>query len=131
MFKPIIFLLFLITPTVIKGEVLTFEILHRHTCENPYFEGDGKEIHIRGFYYETEEGRAVLASRPGIRSCCVGKKDPVHTYLFLEKKIVGCRASQVVELTGVFKVSSQKDAQGNLVALYHLLNPQICTLSAL
>lgn len=107
------------TPEVYCGEdFVTFEML----SNLPDLEG--KEISIKGFYYETKRGESYLASQPNLKSCCLGSIDKLDRQILLEKKIIVPK-SKVVSLRGVLKTSPIYNEQGQIASIYFLKNPVI------
>lgn len=37
-----------------------------------YWDYEGQNMTLRGFIYQTEEGRSILATEPHLKSCCIG-----------------------------------------------------------
>ena len=71
----------------------------------------GSEIEVKGFLYQTEEGRWILADRPGLKSCCLEKD---KKFIVLDGPLEGKKTSRPVALRGTFSLSSQE---------FHLSHP--------
>lgn len=60
-------------------------------------------IEINGFFYSLEDGSHLLASRPNLRSCCVGSSSNAHEQLLLRGLENPPETHQVVTVRGFFK----------------------------
>lgn len=73
-------------------------------------------VEIRGFLYSTDDGKAILAPQPNLRSCCVGSSQKAHeqiALLDLQKIPV---TMQAVDVQGTFHF----DSESNLKSLSHV-----------
>lgn len=112
-----------ITPEVCYGEdFVTFEMLSNHSLNSPFYDFEGKEVSIKGFYYESNRGDSFLASQPNLKSCCVGSIDKLDRQVLLEGHFVVPK-SKAVTFRGILKTSPTYNQQGDLQSLYFLKNP--------
>lgn len=105
-----------------------------HLSEIP----DGKEISIRGFLYQNQEGRWVLAKEPNLKTCCLSSQSNLERQLFLESSFSADKINSIITLKGIFqkeknsltRIELIKDDQKNLknVAIVTIL---FATLSIL
>lgn len=78
----------------------------------------GKEIEIRGFLYQREDGKLILASQPNLRSCCVGTKSKIQQQIIVEGNLEP--TLKAVSVRGVFRIQPLYSENGELVAYYFL-----------
>lgn len=79
-----------------------------------------KEVQIRGFLYQKENGCWVLAPEPNLKSCCVGSKENVAQQLIIEGEIADASPSRSISLRGHFSVAPQWESDGTMTQLYKL-----------
>jgi hypothetical protein len=81
-----------------------------------------KTICIRGFLYQTDAGRWLLAATPNMKSCCVGSSDKITQQIFLSAPFTAPAkaAIEAVSVQGTFSIEPLWDAQGNLTQLFSL-----------
>lgn len=85
-------------------------------------EYSGEEVQVRGFYYETAEGRHVLASQPNLRSCCVGSRKKVSEQIALIGDLPAIPLKRAVTLQGNFSADPTYNEDDELIGLYYLKN---------
>ncbi len=79
-------------------------------------------VTVRGFLYQTSSGNWVLASDPGLKSCCIGAQNRVERQIFIEGNVGSPTPGRVYTLEGQFLIKPVKDSTGQLQQLYHLRN---------
>lgn len=85
-----------------------------------------REIKIRGFIYQADNGRVILAEAPDLKSCCVGAQHKVARQLVVTG-IEGqaTQSTRALVLQGILLREPKEDATGNLVQLYRLDHAKI------
>lgn len=99
-----------------KG-VLRGDISHLESELSAYHQ---KEVTIRGFLYQGEEGNWVIASEPSLRSCCVGAKGKMAQQIVLKDEVIGEKQQRAVTLQGRFYVDPIWNIDGSFKQLYRL-----------
>jgi hypothetical protein len=87
--------------------------------EEPHAFND-QTIEIRGFIYQSEEGKWILAAEPSLKSCCVGVERLLTKQIFLKGTIEKLPSHEALTLQGKFWIQPIVDEQGVLKELYHL-----------
>lgn len=64
---------------------------------------EGRQIYIRGFLYETENGALILAGEPNLKSCCVGSHHNVANQITIQGDLQPSVLAVTVE--GTFKIT--------------------------
>lgn len=71
-----------------------------------------KEISIKGFYYESDSGEALLSSQPNLKTCCLGKKGPIvlldKNYSVSNSKPITLKGSLFFEKDDVFHLKNSQ-----------------------
>lgn len=104
--------------------ILTFDTLAQLN-ETEYEQWQGKEIAIRGFLYRRTDGKAVLASLPNLKSCCVGTTSKIYEQIQLKNDLESIADQHVVNVQGRFKIDPVYDQTGELVQLYWIESASI------
>ena len=84
---------------------------------------DQKHIKIRGFLYQTANGKWILADEPNLKSCCIGKK--AAQQIFLEDFQAPPLSNSVVEIAGFLTFEPSWNSHGKMEKLYVLKNAVI------
>jgi hypothetical protein len=84
-----------------------------------------QEIKIRGFLYQTDDARWILASTPDLKSCCVGSHSKIAHQIVVSGDFDHLSTSQAVTLQGKFVREPLEDAHGNLKQLYRFDHARI------
>ena len=79
-----------------------------------------KEVKIRGFVYQTSDGRVILAGKPDLRTCCVGSVLNVWQQIALDVPAEDIPAGQAVTVEGWLHVNPIYDSQNNLKQVFSL-----------
>lgn len=58
---------------------------------------DGQKVKIRGFLYQTKEGKSVLAAEPNLKTCCVGSQANIHKQIYLDRNFDSRNSAITVE----------------------------------
>ncbi len=90
--------------------------------ESQFSNWNGKVVSVRGFLYQSDEGKWILASTPNLKTCCVGKGTKALSQIQVEGDLETPSAGRAVNLQGTFKVNPKYDQQGHLLGLYELKN---------
>lgn len=106
------------------GEYLSisFDLLEKHASSGFSRKYDGKEVKIRGFGYQAEDGRYVLASQPNLKSCCVGASRKIHQQIILKGSIPDIPRNKAVTVLGSFATDPTYNEEDELIGLYYLKN---------
>lgn len=83
-------------------------------------------VEIRGFFYESHDGRHFLASQPDLKSCCVGTAKKVTQQIVLLGDIPPIPRQRAVLLKGVFATQPTFNAANELISLYSLKEIEVC-----
>lgn len=92
---------------------------------------EGKEISIRGFLYQKEDGSFIISSLPHLKSCCLDHDSIRRQQLILEKYKDPFITNRVVELVGLLKTESVKNQAGSINERYLLTEPRLANLQSL
>jgi hypothetical protein len=80
---------------------------------------------IRGFLYHLDDGNYILAGRPNLRSCCLGKEAQAD----IQVLVTGLKrvelSTRALTLEGVLKIESQSDKDGGPATVYRLERAEI------
>lgn len=76
-----------------------------------------QEIQIRGFLYQTED-QWILASKPNLKSCCVGSQGDITQQIFVYDLPQMPTTNLAVTLQGKFHVAPTWTSQGTLSQLF-------------
>ena len=84
---------------------------------------DNLIVRIRGFLYSADGDNYVLADRPNLRSCCIGKKAKMNNQISVNGLQLHSLPSSALTLEGVLKVHTGDD--NNSIPLYSLEQARI------
>lgn len=80
-----------------------------------------QEVKIRGFLYETPEGKWILAAQPNLKTCCLGSQQKLSQQIFIEKSLGSKMDNKVpVNIQGRFLINPIWDNQNKLTQLYQI-----------
>jgi hypothetical protein len=79
-------------------EELSFDLLERNSASY-----DGREVTMRGFLYQLQDGQWVLAQQPNLRTCCVQK----NSYVLLNGNGLLKVTDTAVSIEGIFRTEGQ------------------------
>jgi hypothetical protein len=82
-----------------------------------------KEVQIRGFLYQRQDGIMLLAAQPNLRSCCLGSASKIEQQLIIKGHVKEVPYAQLMQ--GIFKIEPQFGAKGELTQLYVLENTRL------
>lgn len=66
---------------------------------------NGREVQIRGFLYQKEDGSWILAAEPNLRTCCVGAPGKAKGQIALADDFSATPTKRVVTLQGSLIIS--------------------------
>lgn len=66
-----------------------------------------KEVVIRGFIFQTSEGRMILAGEPNVKSCCLGAPEKIRQQIVLDGDISEFKSNSIVMIEGRFVVTPE------------------------
>lgn len=89
--------------------------LERNLCD--YHQ---KDVQIRGFLYQREDGTLILSSEPNLKTCCLGSKDKISQQVIVESQIAYVPSSRSVTMQGYFSISPKWERDGTMTQLYKL-----------
>lgn len=80
-------------------------------------------VQIKGFLYEQQDGRFILASQPNLKSCCLGKESLIKQQIIVEGHFK--KVSDVVILEGILKMNPRQNEKGEYIQWYILQQPRL------
>lgn len=85
-----------------------------------------QHISIRGFIYQTPEGKHILAAEPNLKSCCVASQEMITRQIQLFGNSIPFSSDGLAKtLEGQFEIEPVKDENGNWKSLFVLYEPKI------
>lgn len=81
---------------------------------------DGQKVSVKGFLYETKEGKHILSSEPNLKSCCVGASAKVSQQIVVRGEFPPGPWRVPVVVQGVFAVEPLRDKDGKLIQLFKI-----------
>lgn len=85
-------------------------------------------VQVRGFWYPISPEEGILASRPFLKSCCVGKPETIHERLIVRGAPSSISTQSAVTLEGIIRKEMQNGPRGELIQLYVMDHPKIIEL---
>lgn len=82
----------------------------------------GQEVEVRGFVYESKQGKVVLASQPNLKSCCVGSTKKIRNQIVLLGDLPEIPLQRAVTVQGYFVTDPTYGEDDELIGLYYLKN---------
>lgn len=80
----------------------------------------GRDIKVRGFLYHSLDKRWILASEPGLKTCCVGSSRKVWQQILVDGEFDNVALGTVVEMKGNLQVDPKWDEKKDLKQVYRL-----------
>ncbi len=84
-----------------------------------------EKVSIQGYVFKSPGGEWILASRPDIKSCCIGSEREVFNQVYLECKTDPTFHNQQVKAEGNFNVEVLENGDGKLVRVYSLKDAKV------
>lgn len=85
-----------------------------------YANWNNSRVTIRGFLYQSQEGRWILASSPNLKTCCVGHASKAIKQVTVHGGTLAASPDRVIALSGTFIVEPAFNDQNALTGLFHL-----------
>ncbi|NGX58803.1 MAG: hypothetical protein K940chlam3_01711 [Chlamydiae bacterium] len=95
-----------------------------HMNEQELSDLSGAMIKLRGFLYETEDGRLIASAEPDLKSCCVGTERKIRNQVVIVGAVSPSNHTLPVVVQGVFQFEP-KIHEGKLIQYASLLNAEI------
>lgn len=86
---------------------------------------NGQEVEVRGFFYESKEGKHILAAQPNLKSCCVGSSKKISRQIVLLGDLPEMPQQRAVTVRGVFAAAPTFGEDDELIGLYYLKNIEL------
>jgi len=80
----------------------------------------GEFVQVRGFWYPVSSDQGVLASHPGLKSCCLAAPAKLRQQLIVKGQLASLAPQRVVTLGGIFKIDPLYNREGELLQFYVL-----------
>lgn len=85
----------------------------------------GREVTVRGFLYQSLDGRWILASEPNLKTCCVGSPRKVWQQIIVDGEFESVPANKVVQIAGTLRVDPVQDDKNAFTQVFRLVNPHL------
>jgi len=69
---------------------------------------NGRQVAIKGFLYKQSEDHWILASEPGLKSCCVGSKNKINTQIVISGNLPKQSLSSAVIVEGDLSINPNR-----------------------
>ncbi len=101
------------------------------SLHSKYSKWNNQTVTIRGFLYQSEDGRWILASSPNLKTCCVGHAAKVVTQVSVHGNSLESSPDRVIALNGTFVIEPTFDNQKALTGLFQLRNVTVTPQNSL
>lgn len=88
-------------------------------------EFQNQSVQVKGFLYHSLEDQIILAARPNLKSCCIGKGAQWKEQIRVKGELGSFPQQGMATLEGIFIIDPRYDETGQLMQLYVLEQARI------